>query len=380
MRINNIFIRLSVLTFLTWFAGCSGKEKLTVNPKNGLLKSDIQLTRNGQKIINVSTADCELAGGYVAQDVNGIILKTTDVESMVTIQLYIYYNTLSDLVTNKVMPIIDVSDYNDLKPVCLGHVMFLNSQQQYYTSRGSLTLTAFDKSTGYASCQFSFTGTDLTGSKATFSGSFSNVPIYPDEDAFGNCAQSVPGLGNGTLTNPITTPTGEKTTVSFENTTFTPIEISLGGVNQTIQPAQKVTFQAKAGTQATFNATTSGKTSSGDIVGLKMEWSNSSVTFPTSGTSNVPLAVSGNYFFIMVRNNSVRKINRVLVNYQLQSGTTENLLITNDKQLYKLGYYKAFSNSNVRLENTDVNWNWSYSSSVLALSFKNNQSVTLNAN
>ncbi|MCF2502712.1 hypothetical protein L0663_04940 [Dyadobacter sp. CY107] len=110
-----------------------------------------------------------------------------------------------------------------------------------------------------------------------------------------------------------------------------------------------------------------------------MTW-NSSVTFPSSGVSNVPMTISKDFFFLQVKNNSVRNINHVLVNYQLQSGTTEGLLIPNDQYIYNLEYYKAYSNSNVRLENTEATWHWQFESSHLKLPFTQNQSATSNAN
>jgi len=384
-RLKGILLIL-VVPFL--FSTCTGNEKLSVNPQTGLKKSELQVSQGGQKIIDISTTDCHQSGGYVED--NTIILKTADLNTNVQIALYIDYNTLSDLVTNRAIPAEDPFGGTGRKPSFWGTVIKNNGAETYISgATGTLTLTAFDQNTGLASCQFTFTAAKQSGSgQASFSGSFSNIPIFPDSDAFVNCQSSTPSLGNGTSTtpsNPTSTPSNPtnpgvgNTSITFENPAFTPITITLGGATQTIQPSAKVSFQGKAGSQTTFNASTSGRTSTGDIVGLEITWS-SSINFPNSGNTNYPLNVSSNIFFLIVKNNSIRKINKVLVNYQLQSGTTENLAIPNDKQSYRLGYYKAFSNSNVRFENTDVNWYWQFNSSDLRLPFTQNQFITLNAN
>ncbi|PWJ57394.1 hypothetical protein CLV98_107101 [Dyadobacter jejuensis] len=389
---NNItrrsLIALRILLVIVLLQACIGNEKLTVVPKDGLKKSELTVSKDGKKIIDVQTTDCEVSGGYVV-DVGGglksIALKATDIKTGVTILLSVYYNTLSDLAMNKTIPIgaLEDLDLNNL-PFCWGGVNFVNTGQQLFiTKTGAISITSFDQATGIASCVFTFTAYDPAGQSADarFQGSFTNIPIYPDEDSFANCNTSTPGIDGGNPTNPSNpNPTSGNTELTFENKVFTPITITLGGVTQTIQPSQKGSFKGKGGSQTTYYAKTSGTTSSGTIVGSEIVWNNFAVTFPSSGTANVALNVASNWFFVRVRNNSIRNINKVLVNYQLQSGTIENLSIPNDKELYGLGYYRAFTNSNVRFENTDVNWYWQFGSDQLNLPFTVNQLVTLNAN
>ena len=122
-------------------------------------------------------------------------------------------------------------------------------------------------------------------------------------------------------------------------------------------------------------ATTSGKTSSGTTVGSTMSWTLNN-TFPTSGNLNSNLNVGGDYFFLKVKNASPKSINKVYVNYGLVNQTLDNVVIANDSQTYNLGYYKAFSNSNVRGENGTYAWSWN----TLSLPFTQNQSFTVVAN
>lgn len=168
-------------------------------------------------------------------------------------------------------------------------------------------------------------------------------------------------------------PTG---TVKFINPTFTTIDITFNGESKSILPGGSVSYTSTAGTYASGNASTSGKTSIGSQVGLMMTWSLSE-TFPSGGdTLDYTLNVGSNYFYLKIQNVSTKSIQKVYSNYGLVGQTVENISIPNNGITYDIGYYQAFSNSNVRAESGTTIWNWN----PLNLVFTNNQSKTLIAN
>jgi hypothetical protein len=79
---------------------------------------------------------------------------------------------------------------------------------------------------------------------------------------------------------------------------------------------------------------------------------------------------------LKVINTSTKPILKLYVNYGLVAQTLDNITIPNDGLTYTLGYYQAYSNSNVRAENGTTFWNWN----PLNLPFTNNQVKILTAN
>ncbi len=162
-------------------------------------------------------------------------------------------------------------------------------------------------------------------------------------------------------------------TIKFINSTYTTIDITFNSETKSIIPGGSVSFTSNVGSYATGNASTSGKTSIGTQVGLLMTWSLSE-TFPGRGVTNeVTLDVTPTYFFLKIQNTSTKSIQKVYVNYGLTSQTIDNISIPNDGGTYFIGYYRAYSNSNVRAESGTTIWNWS----PLNLSFTTNQSKTV---
>lgn len=166
-------------------------------------------------------------------------------------------------------------------------------------------------------------------------------------------------------------------TVTVYNPTYTTIDIVFNGESRSIAPGGSSVFTDDEGTYATGSASTSGKTTSGAQVGLLMTWNSIGITFPTAGTNyDYTLNISGTYFFLKMQNLSTKTISKVYVNYGLVSQTVDNISIPNNGTTYSLGYYLAYTNSNVRAESGATYWYWN----PLSLSFTNNQSTTLVAN
>lgn len=170
---------------------------------------------------------------------------------------------------------------------------------------------------------------------------------------------------------------GATSTISFANKTYTIMTITFDGVTKNVDPGATGVFTGTPNTTATGSAFTSGQTSSGSQVGSKLTW-NLSNTYPATGNLTTNLNVGADYFMVYITNSSSKEISKVYVNHGLQSETLDNLSLPNNGTKYRIGYYKAFSNSNVRLESGTSFWTWT--SANLALPFTANQSVSLVAN
>ncbi|MBS1777708.1 MAG: calcium-binding EGF-like domain-containing protein [Bacteroidetes bacterium] len=162
--------------------------------------------------------------------------------------------------------------------------------------------------------------------------------------------------------------------VLYKNASFTDIAITVNGNNKTIPFGSSASFTDIANTKIVGTATTSGKTSNNIQVGLKVSWDLSGF-FPASGTSTVNINVDNTMFFLKIANVSAKQITKIYVNYGLANQSFDNVIIPNNGTVYNIGYYKAFSNSNIRLESADGTiWNYG-----VTLPFTNNQSFTFTA-
>lgn len=261
-----------------------------------------------------------------------------------------------------------------------------NAQSLFYTTDdnhfGTCTIIEYNQANQTISGIFNFTGqgTDFGGANfagmtAHFSGSFNNIPINDWSD--GNNPK---GVCYGTQGNPLgnsgNNGTGQTSTITFTNPTFTPIDITFNGQTKTAPVGGNAIFTGKANSDGTGAASTSGKISSGTLVGSLLTWNTFTLKFPSAGTNkNSPLNVGSDFFFLKMKNTSSYTIRKVYVNYGLQAQSVDNITIPNDGVVYNLGYYKAYSNSNVRAESG--NYSWSFNT--LNLAFTNNQSTLLNA-
>jgi len=172
-------------------------------------------------------------------------------------------------------------------------------------------------------------------------------------------------------------------TINYVNNSHTTMTITVNGVTKTAAAGQKAGFTGNPGASATGTATTSGKSSSGIVIGETVNW-NISNTFPSSGSTDVNLNVSSSLFFLRMRNTGTKTLTPVYVNYGLNSQSVDNVVIPPDGVTYPLGYYKAFTNGNVRAywqgqPSQYSYWNQGPTSGqgIYTLPFTNNQSVTL---
>jgi hypothetical protein len=179
-----------------------------------------------------------------------------------------------------------------------------------------------------------------------------------------------------TAPTPTSTSTGTGATITFNNATFTEINITFNGLTKIIAVGGTATFSGSPNGSAGGQATTYGKTSGGSQIGELIGWT-LSYNFPSAGgNSNINLNVTSTYFFLKMRNSGTQSLNPVYVNYGLTSQTIDNVTIPNDGITYKLGYYKAFSNGNVRAYRGSSYTYWDHGVQY-TLPGTNNQSVEL---
>ena len=104
-----------------------------------------------------------------------------------------------------------------------------------------------------------------------------------------------------------------------------------------------------ANQEISFYAETSGKTSTGTQIGKLIVWDfpNQDVSGLASKTYN--LVVSASYFFIYITNNGTIDLAPLYVNYGTADQTMDNILIPNNGNKYRTGYYNAFNGTEVRM-------------------------------
>ena len=170
--------------------------------------------------------------------------------------------------------------------------------------------------------------------------------------------------------------------LTFNNPLFTDIMITVSGYGtQTAEPGSSAVFDfsSNPGT-IIYHAETSGQTTSGSQVGLLIEWD---YAIDLSGQSSytLDLNISSNYFFIYVQNSSDHDFSPFYVNYGSSYQTMDNIIIYNTIVTYRIGYYRAFIDTEVRAYLQDMP-SWYYywiQGTHFSLPFTDNQSIVLYA-
>lgn len=137
--------------------------------------------------------------------------------------------------------------------------------------------------------------------------------------------------------------------LEFENPLYTPIDVTVDGYGSfSVDPGvNESIFLTGAPSSVDIIAETAGETTEGDQIGLKMGWD---FTSDLSGLEykGISLGLSSEYFFIFVRNEGTFNLSPFYVNYGTSEETYDNIVIFNDSQDKRIGYYKAFTNTQVR--------------------------------
>ena len=164
-------------------------------------------------------------------------------------------------------------------------------------------------------------------------------------------------------------------TNTLSNKTFTEVTVTINGITRELPFLDTIQFSGNPGSVITGTLVVSRLSLGGNLPGEFPILPFTLTTFPSSGNMNYNVNVPSTYFFVKIQNdNSSKPILQFYVNYGLQSQRLEKYPIPVGLNFpYKLGYYKAFTNSNVRAENGTSFWSWP----TLNLPFTENQSVTL---
>lgn len=242
-----------------------------------------------------------------------------------------------------------------------------------------------DKSSGAAPLTVNFFSTS-TGAITSYAWNFGDGSISSET----NPSHTFNNVGTYTVVLTVTGPGGSgtynsniivlaATNITFHNPAFTPIYVTLNSVTKTISSGGSVTYYALTGSSVSYTAYTNGTTTSGTQVGLKLNWNGTIVL--TGGDISRYLDVSKDYFFLFITNSGTHVLQGLYVNYGLNSQTYDNVVISNNSVKYPLGYYRAYTNSNVRMywQGTTTYSYWNQGTH-FTLPWTNNQSATLTSN
>ena len=237
---------------------------------------------------------------------------------------------------------------------------------------------------GDAPLSVSFTSTS-TGTITSYSWNFgdggsssSTNPTHTYNSAGTYTARlTVTGPGGSSSDSKTITVEESGTNLIFNNPTHTPITITINSVTKEIDVGGSVEYSGIEGSSVDYSAYAHGETTSGTQVGLEMTWSNTLTL--SGGTQSYNLNVGDDYFFIYMTNNSAHILENLYVNYGLSSQTVDYIVVSNTGIKYSVGYYRAWTNSNVRIYLQDqpgYYYYWDYGSH-FTLPWEVNQSVSL---
>jgi hypothetical protein len=240
------------------------------------------------------------------------------------------------------------------------------------------------------SLSITLTVTPGTGTFGAMLGGASTVTAVNGIASFGNLTIDRAGTGY-TLT---ATASGVSTassvpfnalpfTLTFINSTFTPITLSVGGTPANGPLAAgggAATFSWNGGrpSTVTYHGSTSGMSTQGTQIGALIAWDYTfSPAFAAADT--VTMYVLPSHFFLRLQNTGFSTLAPLYVNYGTVNQTVDNIAIPPNGVLYNIGYYRAFTNTSVRAylspsATAYVFWN---QGTHFTLLFTNNQAVTL---
>ncbi len=137
------------------------------------------------------------------------------------------------------------------------------------------------------------------------------------------------------------------TDLVFVNTTHTDLVIEVLGDTRTVVSGEQTTYLDLDGSSVDYYAETSGVTSDGKQVGARLTWS---YTVPlVGGTVTRELSVGTDYFCLYITNNGYRSLSPLSVNDGGDEIWNEQIIIPNDGTTYRIGYYLAWANTEVRV-------------------------------
>ncbi len=167
--------------------------------------------------------------------------------------------------------------------------------------------------------------------------------------------------------------------ITFNNTVYTDIDITISGYGTKVAPpGGNVTFNLSGNPGSfTYHAETAGYTTGGTRIGKLVTWDyTNDVSGLTSATYN--LNVGSSLFFLRMQNSGTVDLNPLYVNYGTTAQTMDNIVIPKGGTIYRIGYYEAYTNTQVRAYKSGISgyiyWD---QGTHFTLPFTSNQTVTL---
>jgi hypothetical protein len=168
-------------------------------------------------------------------------------------------------------------------------------------------------------------------------------------------------------------------TVTFLNPIFTDIRITVGSVTKIAAVGDSAVFMlpANPGTLS-YSAQTSGTTTAGTVVGKTLRWGESGIDVSELTSERFSLIVDSSYFFVYLTNSGTKTLSPIYGNYGLADQMMDNIMIPPDNVKYRLGYYEAHTNTQVRAywQGTTSYTQWTQGTH-FTLPFASNQQVSL---
>jgi PKD repeat protein len=149
------------------------------------------------------------------------------------------------------------------------------------------------------------------------------------------------------------------TDLTFINTTYTDIEIEVNGISKTIEQDGSVTYYNLEGESVVYDAYTWATTAQGNQIGWDLYWSNRTVDLE-GGEQDLELYIGSAFFFLFITNNGTRTIGPIEVDQPEGEMLTANVGLPNDGAKYRLGYYEAWDDTQVRAYWDDQPDSWTY--------------------
>ncbi len=164
-------------------------------------------------------------------------------------------------------------------------------------------------------------------------------------------AKAYDEAGHSTTSTSVTMSIHNAFPVTFVNTVYTAMSVTVLSVTRTIQPDDSSTFTISTNPRSlVFTASTSGKTTGGTVIGLVLAWGGQSSPIDVSSYTSVRLSLQApsTYFFMYMTNTGKTTLGPIYVNYGLSDQTKDNISVPGDGSMYSIGYYKAHTNTVVR--------------------------------
>jgi len=242
--------------------------------------------------------------------------------------------------------------------------------------------TAFDEA-GVEEVEFYVDGQRLgASSEAPWTYEWNTLDV--EEGSHQLSARARDAAGNEGESETVDIEVGRPLTFTFTNQLYTDIEIEVDGKRpRSISPGGSTTYYYEVNPgQVDYEAETYGQTSSGNRIGLRIVWRNRTIGVEGRRTRTVNLTLSDDFFFLYMRDDGGVDLNPLYVNYGRSAQTRDNIIIPADGTRYRIGYYRAYTDTQVRAYHRNGGGRYTYwnQGTHFDLPFTRNQSVTLVAN